>query len=149
MPKHKPIAAKKEKPIQANETRLLTNIYGIAEVAIGQKALDVSILKLGNLTDIADYFIIASGTSDRHVKGIADKITIDLENRFGETPISVSGYEHGEWVLLDYGDYVVHVFYEPTRQFYNLDDLWKEAERVPLPPEVEKVARALRTGLYR
>ena len=114
---------------------------------IEQKAHDTVGLQLTGLTDIADYFVIASGTSDTHVRGIADRVQRDLKE-VGERPLTVSGYDRSEWILLDYGDFVVHVFYEPTRQFYNLDGLWKEASRLPLSDELKLQADRLRTGMY-
>ena len=119
----------------------------IAEVAIDQKALDVRMLDLDGQTDIADRFVIASGTSERHAKGIADKIKIQLKT-INEEPISMTGYETGDWILLDYGNVIVHVFYEPTRQYYKIDELWKDAQLLALPKALEEQARQLRTGIY-
>ncbi len=118
------------------------------QAAINQKALDVCGLDIRGLSDVADYFVIASGTSERHISGIADKIESELKS-IGEEPISVSGYRTSDWVILDYGNIVVHVLYEPARQFYNLDGLWKDAQKVPLPPELQSEARMLQTGMFR
>ncbi|MCB0324984.1 MAG: ribosome silencing factor [Bdellovibrionales bacterium] len=119
------------------------------ETAVGQKGLDVRALDLRNATDIADYFVIASGTSQRHVQGIADKVREELR-QLGEIPNGSSGYEGGEWVVLDYGDLVVHVFYEPTRQYYAFDELWRGATDLPIEdPELAQAARRLRTGMIR
>lgn len=117
-------------------------------IAIEQKGLDVKGLDLEGVTDIADYFVIVSGTSDRHVQGMADKINVALKSQ-GEDPLSISGYDRGEWVLMDYGDLVVHLFYEPIRQYYLFDELWKGAKPVALTDELEQQARKLRTGMYR
>ena len=117
------------------------------EAAVNQKAIDVRALDVSKVTDVADYFVIISGTSDRHVKGIVDKISIALKNA-GEDPASISGYETGEWVLLDFGDVLVHVFYEPLRQYYDLDGFWSKAKIVPLPAELESQVRKFRTGIY-
>lgn len=117
-------------------------------ISIEQKGLDVRGLDLKTLTDIADYFVIVSGTSERHVQGIADKIKFGLRD-LEERPLSINGYDRGEWILLDYGDVVIHVFYEPTRQYYQFDELWKNADLVPLDPGLEVQARKLRTGVYR
>ena len=116
--------------------------------AIEQKSLDVCGLYVGPVNDIADYFVIASGTSQRHVAGVAEKIKHSLRE-LGEEPVSASGSDAGEWVLLDYGNLVVHVFYEPTRQYYNIDGLLEGAERVSLDSELEEQAKKLRTGIYR
>ena len=95
--------------------------------AIDQKALDVRGLDLMGKSDIADYFILASGTSNRHVSSIVDKIKRGLKN-IGEAPIRINGEENAEWVLMDYGDFMVHVFYEPSRQYYDFDSLWSNAK---------------------
>ena len=113
--------------------------------AVDQKGLDVRGLELDS--DIADYFVIVSGTSERHVKGIADRIKKSLEEA-GEPVHRINGYEQGEWVLLDYGDLVVHVFYEPMRQHYGLDDLWSDKSILIEPDEeLQKNMRKLRTGI--
>lgn len=117
------------------------------EAAIDQKGLDVRGLELQGHTNIADCFVIVSGTSDRHVRGIVDKIVRDLEV-VGESPQGISGYENGQWILVDYGDVIVHVFFEPVRQYYSLDELWGDANRVDLSPELEKMMRKLRTGIF-
>lgn len=115
--------------------------------AIGQKARDVRGLDLIGLTDIADCFVIASGNSDRHVKGIADRVKDELRAK-GELPITVVGYENAEWVLLDYGNVIVHIFHEPVRQFYNLDALWNMAHPIELDAGLAEEARRLRTGMF-
>lgn len=114
---------------------------------VDQKALDVRALDVSQATDIADRFLIVSGTSERHVRGIADKVTEAL-SKLGEEPASVSGYEQAEWILLDYGDLIVHIFYEPTRQYYNLEDFWRKRGKAITPsPELEEDIRRLRTGI--
>lgn len=143
----RPSNRKKPSPAKA-ENSVLDNAQTVLQVCIEQKGLDVRGLDLHGLTDVADYFILASGTSERHVRGIADKIELALGTR-GEKPFAVSGYENGQWVLLDYGDLVAHVFYEPVRQYYEFDELWKRAPAVPLAEELEVQARKLRTGMFR
>lgn len=116
-------------------------------IAIEQKGLDVKVLELSGLTDIADYFVIISGTSDRHVQGIAEKIERSLKEK-GERPLRVNGINKGEWVLIDYGNIVVHVFHEPVRQYYEFDELWRKAKLLELPAELKEQARRLRTGMF-
>lgn len=113
--------------------------------AVNQKSLDVRSLDLRGVSTIADYFVIASGTSERHVKGIADRIKLELlkENL---KPVNVDGYETAEWIVLDYHDFIVHIFFEPTRQVYDFDKLWNKAKVVELPEELEESVRKLRTG---
>lgn len=86
------------------------------------------LLDLSDLTDIADVFVIASGTSERHVKTISDSIEQGMKKK-GAKPLSVEGYEEGRWVIMDYGDVIVHVFLESLRELYDLESLWIEARR--------------------
>ncbi|MFN8389505.1 MAG: ribosome silencing factor [Bdellovibrionota bacterium] len=117
------------------------------QAAVDQKGLDVRGLDIGDESDVADYFVIVSGTSERHVRGIADKVSEALE-RLGERALRTNGYEEAEWVLLDYGNVVVHIFYEPMRQYYGLDELWgKKATEIEPGAELELHMRRLRTGI--
>jgi len=97
-----------------------------ARLALEKKALDVKILTLKDLSSICDYFVIASGEADIQVKAIGRHIYDELADRSFK-PISREGINDGNWVLLDYIDVVVHVFYEPTRRFYALEKLWGDA----------------------
>ena len=89
------------------------------------KALDIVLLDVRKLTDIADYMIVASGTSTRHVAGVADKLVDHMRAR-GRKPIGMEGKEIGEWVLIDFGDVVAHIMRPQTRDFYNLEKLWAQ-----------------------
>ncbi len=100
--------------------------------ALEKKAQDLALLKVGELTTIADYFIICSGRSDRHVQSIAEGIKEDGRSR-GLRPISSEGIARGQWVLMDFSDVLVHIFHEPVRRFYDLDGLWAGAAAVELP----------------
>lgn len=142
-----PIGARERSRFRQNGSSEATARAAL-RAAIDQKGLDARALDLHDVSDVADYFVIVSGTSDRHVRSLADKIKLELK-KIGETPNTVSGYDSAEWILLDYGDVVVHVFYEPTRQFYEFDELWATAIEVPIDPELENAARMLRTGIYR
>ena len=95
-------------------------------LAIAKKAFDVKVLKLKGLSSVCDYFVIASGEADIHVKAIAKEI-YDRLAEAGYKPFHREGMNEGNWVLLDYIDVVVHVFREPTRQFYGLEKLWGDA----------------------
>lgn len=119
----------------------------VLQSALDQQARDVCALDLRALTDITDYFIIASGSSNRHVRSIGDKIRAHLRE-LGEEPNYVSGRELSQWVLLDYGNFVIHIFSEPIRHYYNLEELWNKAPRVPLTPEQEEAAKKLRSGMF-
>ncbi|WP_041443165.1 ribosome silencing factor [Syntrophobacter fumaroxidans] len=100
-----------------------------AEEADKLKAADVVLLEVSKYSSFADYFVICSGKSGRQVQGIADSIERSLKEA-GIRPLGVEGLREGQWVLMDYGDVIVHVFYEPVRFFYDLESLWSEAETV-------------------
>ena len=113
--------------------------------ALDKKAYDLVVLDTAALTSIADYFVICSGRSDTQVQAIADAVREHLAG-FGVKPLAVEGYERGQWVLLDFGDVVVHVFYVPVRTFYDLERLWTRAPRAQLPEPYQSQARRLKTG---
>jgi ribosome-associated protein len=100
-----------------------------AREAFRFKALNLVLLEVSRFSSFADYFIICSGKSGRQVQGIADNIESELKTR-GIKPIGTEGKREGHWVLMDYGDVIIHVFYEPVRFFYDLESLWSEAPRV-------------------
>lgn len=104
----------------------------LTRFALEKKACDLVVMDVRELTSIADYFIICSGRSDRQVQSIAQGIEENL-NQAGISSLSVEGAHRGHWVLLDFSDVIVHVFYEPVRVFYDLDGLWGHAPRVGLP----------------
>lgn len=104
----------------------------ISGLALDRKAYDLLLLEVGGVTSIADYFIICSGRSDRQVQSIAQGIDENLKKE-GSTPISVEGMSRGQWVLMDLSDVIVHIFYQPVREFYDLEGLWSHATRVELP----------------
>lgn len=99
----------------------------LAELALSKKAENIKILDLRKLTTIADFFVICTGSSDTHVKAIADTIIVGSK-KFDERPWHKEGTEHKSWVLLDYVEVVVHVFLNETRNFYSLEKLWGDAE---------------------
>ncbi len=102
-----------------------------AEAADSKKAFDIQILDLRGLTSIADYFVIASGASTTQVSAITEGIGRALALT-GRHPAHLEGRTEGTWVLMDYGDVVVHVFVAQTRAYYALDRLWSDAPRIPL-----------------
>jgi ribosome-associated protein len=97
--------------------------------ALGKKARAPVLLDVRHLTSLADAFLICHGTSNRQVSAIAEYIQRDLKKQ-GIKPLSVDGLKEGHWVLMDYGHVVIHVFYESTRSFYNLEGLWSDARRI-------------------
>lgn len=92
-------------------------------------ALDLVLLDIGRHSSFADYFIICSGKSSRQVQGIADNVEAGLRDR-GLKPLGVEGRQEGHWVLMDYGDIILHIFYEPVRYLYDLESLWSDASRL-------------------
>jgi ribosome-associated protein len=102
-----------------------------AALARDLKAHDVLVLDLRGVTDMTDYFVIASGTSDTHVRSIAEHVQAGLKAA-GVSTSMTEGLTQGRWALLDYADCVVHVFHPALRQFYQLERLWSDAARVPL-----------------
>jgi ribosome-associated protein len=103
---------------------------------LGKKALNVVALDVAEMTSYADVFIFCSGRSNRQVTAIAENIKTDLK-KHDIKPISVEGTKDGHWILMDYGHVIIHVFYEPVREFYDLEGLWIDAERI-MTPSLEK-----------
>jgi len=97
-----------------------------------KKAVDLTVLDLRKAAGFTDYFLICSGTNPRQIRAIADSVMEALAAG-GVTPAHVEGYDRSEWVLLDYFDFIVHVFAPETRMFYGLERLWGSAERVEVP----------------
>ncbi len=103
--------------------------------AESKKATDIKVLDLTGITSFADYFVICTGANQRQIQAIADEVGLQLKRQAGELPISVEGYEQGEWVLADYGDLLVHVFSPKAREYYGLERLWRSAKPVEIPAE--------------
>ena len=99
---------------------------------LDKKALDVQVLHVAPLTSIADYLVIGSAESDRQTRAIADSIA-DVLSRDGQRPLSLEGTTSGQWVLIDFGDVVAHVFRHDTRSHYALERLWSVARSIPVP----------------
>jgi ribosome-associated protein len=117
---------------QSTTTSSLTTAQRAGTLAQDLKATDVVLLDLTGVSDATDFFVIASGTSDTHVRATAEHIMEGLKNRDGVAPHHIEGLQQGRWVLLDYVDVIVHVFHPTLREFYQLERLWSDAERVPL-----------------
>ena len=103
--------------------------------AEAKKASAVRILDLREVTSFADFFVICSGLNQRQNQAIWDEVALQMKKQAGERPISVEGYENGEWILGDFGDVIVHVFSAEKREYYQLERLWRDAKDVPAPPE--------------
>jgi ribosome-associated protein len=113
-----------------------------AVTADSKKAEDIVILNIQPLSSVADHFLICSGMSDRQVKAIADAIEEELAKN-GEKPLATEGYQEGSWILIDCVDLVIHIFDDETRHFYNLERLWRRAERVEVPGVSSGASRPL------
>jgi ribosome-associated protein len=110
-----------------------------AQRALDSKAQDVVLLDVRGLASFADYFVIGSARSTRQAQGIADHVEEGLREH-GVKPLGVEGHREGHWILMDYGDVVVHIFHETTRRFYDLESLWSEAERLLVEGSMPSVA---------
>ncbi|HEY6008171.1 MAG TPA: ribosome silencing factor [Geobacteraceae bacterium] len=104
-----------------------------AALALDKKALNVKILEIRRLSSIADYLVLADGRSDKQVQAIADGVRKGLK-KYGKA-LDVEGLKEGNWVVIDYGDVIVHVFHEDLRRYYNLDELWLQAPLVEVPAD--------------
>jgi len=112
-------------------------VQAALDAADDLKARDIVTLDLRGLSDAADFFVVASGTSDAHVRGIADSV-MDRMAKLGIDAHHVEGLQSGRWALLDFVDFVVHIFHPETRTFYQLERLWNDAPAVAYAPAAER-----------
>ena len=110
----------------------------ISQIVADKKAIDVVVLDMADASSITDYFLICSGGSQRQVQAIADAIGEQLKQA-GITSLGVEGYREGHWILMDYGDVIVHIFSQETREFYDLERLWANAPKIDLSRETAGV----------
>ena len=118
-------ATKKEKALPVDLQRAI-------ELAVDRKAQEMMLLDLRGLSNSTDYFLLVNGTSDTHVRAIADHI-IDELRKEGMKPDHIEGLRTGRWVLMDFIDFVIHVFHPTAREFYQLERLWGDAPAIPVP----------------
>jgi ribosome-associated protein len=118
-----------ENPPQDPELEIATAVRHAVAAALEKKAADLRVLELAGVTDFTDFFVLGTGANARQVQAIADAVEERLR-ALGQRPLHVEGYQRGHWVLLDYGDFVVHIFQPEQRRFYGLDKLWADAEEV-------------------
>lgn len=104
--------------------------------ASDKQAFNMVALDLRNIASFTEFFIIASGANQRQVQAIADEINEQLKKQLKVRPVRIEGYSGAEWVLLDYGDFVVHIFNKESREFYDLERLWRDAGKVELPEDI-------------
>ena len=101
-----------------------------------KKAFDLIALDLRSIASFTEFFIIASGSNQRQVQAIADEISEQIKKQLGSRPVRIEGYNTGEWILVDYGDFIVHVFNGEAREFYDLARLWLDARKVEIPSDI-------------
>jgi ribosome-associated protein len=116
---------------QRTETEFLVDriVHYIQE----KKGEEIVVLDLREVTDITDFFIISSGTSNTHLKAIADEIREKIKDEVNVIPWHVEGYEVQKWILIDFVDVVVHIFTPDTREYYSLERLWDDARKMKIP----------------
>lgn len=117
------------------------------QAAAEKKAIDLVVLDLREIASFTDYFVITSGANERQVQAISDEVFETLK-KAGTPAARVEGYKTAEWILLDFGDFIFHVFDEKARKFYDLERLWRESKRVELPGELaSQTSSSLRSEL--
>jgi ribosome-associated protein len=104
--------------------------------AESKKASEVRVFDLREVSTFTDFFVICSGANARQIQAICDGVQLELK-REGELPLGIEGYDKADWVLVDYGDFIVHVFSPAAREFYGLERLWRQAKEVKLPEAAE------------
>ncbi|MDR1291395.1 MAG: ribosome silencing factor [Planctomycetaceae bacterium] len=110
----------------------LERLAAAVEVVNENRGNDIVVLDVRELTKAFDYFLIVSGTSRRQLNSIGDEIQKKLVGEMGDKCLSVSGYKEGRWVVIDYGDIIVHLFEPATREFYAIEELWGKAVKIPI-----------------
>lgn len=121
------------------DERIMTTLRAAAE----KKAIETVVLDLREIASFTDYFVITSGANERQVQAISDEV-FETMKKAGTPAARVEGYKTAEWILLDFGDFVFHVFDEKARKFYDLERLWRESKRVELPGELAQASSSLR-----
>jgi ribosome-associated protein len=101
-----------------------------------KKAYDLIALDLREIASFTEFFIIATGANQRQVQAVADEIDEQLKKQLRARPVRTEGYSSAEWVLMDYGDFIVHIFEKNAREFYDLERLWRDAKKVDIPADV-------------
>ena len=106
----------------------------IVKILDEKKARDIKLLKFKDGSDLTDYFVICTGTSNTQIKGFAGELEYQL-GECGVRPLHVDGYDSGMWIAMDYAHVIVHIFHKTERDFYKLEKLWNDAEEIPLDGE--------------
>ncbi|MFM8805202.1 MAG: ribosome silencing factor [Planctomycetia bacterium] len=125
--------SKAESPRATRPDRGRERALVAARVAEETRGTDVQVLDLRELTDVFDYFVVATGSSRRQLHAMADEIEQVMKHEMHDTRRGMEGYEDGRWIVLDYGDVVVHLFDAESREYWDIGQLWSGCKRVPLP----------------
>lgn len=121
--------------------RSLERALAAARTADNNRGRDIVVLDLRELTSVFDYFVLVTGASRRQLHAISEEIDSMLEKQYHDRRLGLEGYAESRWILLDFGDVVVHMFDDETREYYDLEQLWSGAKRVPFEPEASLVVR--------
>lgn len=105
------------------------DISTIIDAIENKKGTDITVIDLKGISGLTDYFVIATGSSEPNIKAIADEVDDKMEEA-GRKRIGIEGYSEAKWILLDYGDIIIHVFHKDTRDFYSLDQMWNHAKTI-------------------
>jgi ribosome-associated protein len=125
-------------PATQRSDRSLQLALTAAQIAEENRGRDLVILDMRTLTSIFDFFVLATGTSRRQMHAISEEIDRTLQETLGDRRLGIEGYVEGRWILLDYGDVVIHLFDEEAREFYALEHLWCGAKRIERPPTIAR-----------
>ena len=133
----KALSHEASKPAPANAMTPFSDLDPEIQLALHlaseKKAVDLRVLDLREIASFAEFFVIATGANQRQVQAICDEISEQVKKQLGSRPVRIEGYSGAEWILLDYGDFIVHIFNSDARDFYDLERLWRDARRVELP----------------
>ncbi len=128
--------------LEQKENRSLERALAAARVADLNRGRDITILDLRELTPVFDYFIVVTGSSRRQLHAISEEIEAVLKKDFHDRRLGIEGYAESRWILLDFGDIVIHIFDAETRGYYDLERLWAGAKRVPFESSQPKIVAA-------
>lgn len=123
------MARKKALNGKLTKKKLREIVFSAGQLCLEKKASDVVVLDLKKISDVTDFFLIAEGYTDIHVRAVSEHVIGNIEERFKLKPWHVEGMEYARWVLMDYIDFVIHIFQPETRNFYQLERLWTDAPR--------------------
>ncbi|MDA8196027.1 MAG: ribosome silencing factor [Actinomycetota bacterium] len=116
--------------VATSQYETLSAVKAAREAIDDKKGEDLVLLDISEITPVADYFLIATGNNTRQIRTLTEEVEKAVKEAFGVSPLSIEGLGQAQWVLMDYGDFVVHIFDQETRDFFNLERLWSDAKRV-------------------